>query len=144
MDMCRWARAALQKGAEGSSKTRGIGSNGLSKRGRELGMRSYNDCIQRFALQGLLPWLLQLKETGMYRRKIYPFVVRTRTGLKLVCIGGRLSAGRARNVAATLARGDVFSFLDADDRELPIRNQLIQNMFTCYEKLQVLFHSFSR
>jgi hypothetical protein len=65
IDMCRWARAALQKGADGTSKTRGIGSNGLSKRGRELGMRSYNDCIQRFALQGLLTWLLQLKETGM-------------------------------------------------------------------------------
>jgi hypothetical protein len=65
IDMCRWARAALQKGSDGTSKTLGIGSNGLSKRGRELGMRSYNDCIQRFALQGLLTWLLQLKETGI-------------------------------------------------------------------------------
>ena len=30
-----------------------------------MGIRSYNDCIQRFALQGLLTWLLQLKENGM-------------------------------------------------------------------------------
>ena len=65
IDMCRWARAALQKGADGTTKTRGIGSNGLSKRGRDMGIRSYNDCIQRFALQGLLTWLLQLKENGM-------------------------------------------------------------------------------
>ena len=65
IDMCRWARAALQKGADGTTKTRGIGSNGLSKRGRDMGIRSYNDCIQRFALQGLLTWLLQLNENGM-------------------------------------------------------------------------------
>jgi hypothetical protein len=64
IDMCRWARAALQQGADDTSKTQGIGVNGLSKRGREVGMRSYNDCIQRFALQGLLTWLLKLKETG--------------------------------------------------------------------------------
>jgi glycosyltransferase involved in cell wall biosynthesis len=67
--------------------------------------------------------------------------------LKLVCVGERMTAGRARNLAVRFASGDVLSFIDADDQELPIRNQITQNMFGLCNpngnELKMLLHSFT-
>ena len=62
INMCRWARDQLRK--EDASKIRGLGSNSLSKRGRDVGIQAYDDCIQRYALEGFLAWLLKLKESN--------------------------------------------------------------------------------
>jgi hypothetical protein len=67
--------------------------------------------------------------------------------VKLVCVGERMTAGRARNLAARFASGDILSFIDADDQEVTIRNEIIQNMFgLCYPngQLRLLLHSFTR
>ena len=63
IDMCRWARKALVEGADGV-KINGIGSNKLSDRAREIGVRAYKECIQRYALHGLLKWILQVTDVG--------------------------------------------------------------------------------
>jgi glycosyltransferase involved in cell wall biosynthesis len=53
--------------------------------------------------------------------------------VKLMCVGERTTAGRARNLAARFASGDILSFIDADGQEVPIMNQIIQNKFEhCY------------
>jgi cellulose synthase/poly-beta-1,6-N-acetylglucosamine synthase-like glycosyltransferase len=67
--------------------------------------------------------------------------------IKLVCVGERLSAGSARHLAARFASGDILSFLDADDKELPNRNQIIQDMFgLCYPngQLKRLLHAHTK
>jgi len=65
------------------------------------------------------------------------------SALKIVCIGQRLTAGRARNVAARVASADILSYIDADDQEEPHRNQVIQSEFNCRGKeLKMLLHSF--
>lgn len=65
--------------------------------------------------------------------------------VRVVCIAERLTAGRARNVAAHLASGTIFSFIDSDDLEFPIRNQIVRNMFGCYRKnLRVFIHGYVR
>jgi hypothetical protein len=75
--MCRWAREELKRvappGTETASTTeyatdravKGIGSNVLSEKGRLTGIKAYTECIQRFALEGLLTWLLQQGDLGM-------------------------------------------------------------------------------
>ena len=52
--MCCRARKELQT----SGKTAGIGACYLSERAREAGIVAYTDCIQRFALHGLLKFVL--------------------------------------------------------------------------------------
>ena len=64
--------------------------------------------------------------------------------LRLVCIGERLTAGRARNVAGTLAGGSILSFVDSDDIEYPERNQFVLNVFECHENLRLFLHSCQR
>jgi len=66
--MCHWARKQLAcvGGTESPTLTKtyatdkaipGIGSNILSEKGRLAGIQAYSDCIQKFALHGLLMWL---------------------------------------------------------------------------------------
>lgn len=63
--MCQWARKQLQsvpqesKTYETDKAVAGIGSNVLSEKGRRSGIKAYTDCIQRFALGGLLEWCMQ-------------------------------------------------------------------------------------
>ena len=54
MEMCRWARNQLVTCGD-----KGIGSNNLSDRARNAGIKAYRDCLQRYALHGLLSWILQ-------------------------------------------------------------------------------------
>eukprot|EP00980_Cylindrotheca_fusiformis_P009723 scaffold2149_cov187-Cylindrotheca_fusiformis.AAC.1 len=56
IDMCRWARDALRNGGT----VQGIGENVLTERAREVGIRAYTDCIQRYALHGLLSCVQRL------------------------------------------------------------------------------------
>lgn len=60
IDMCRWARDALKNCPDGTMP--GIGENTLTDRGREVGLRAYTDCIQRYALHGLLSYVLRVVE----------------------------------------------------------------------------------
>lgn len=76
--MCRWARNELRNVAPPnntmvSPKTlyvtdrvvKGIGSNVLSEKGRLSGIKAYTECIHRFALEGLLTWLVRQHELGL-------------------------------------------------------------------------------
>lgn len=64
---------------------------------------------------------------------------------KVICIGERLTAGRARNIAAYFAVGEIISFIDADDNEVQTRNEIIRKAFDCSKgALKLLLHSFSR
>ncbi|KAL3926940.1 MAG: hypothetical protein SGARI_005459, partial [Bacillariaceae sp.] len=53
----------------------------------------------------------------------------TKSPLKIVCIGERLSSGRARNAAISAVSSDLLSFIDSDDTAYPIRNEVIRNVF---------------
>lgn len=55
MAMCRWAKKMLESGEEAP----GVGSSILSSRAREVGIRAYTHCLQRYALYGLLQWIRQ-------------------------------------------------------------------------------------
>jgi len=68
--LCVWARDSLRKKAQSSSSPSpvptsyfgekqicGIGPNELTEKGRKDGIQAYTDCIQRFALTGLLAFL---------------------------------------------------------------------------------------
>jgi hypothetical protein len=57
--MCRWARSTLEAGT-----SKGIGANTLTDRARDVGIRAYRECIQRYALHGLLSWVLRAVESG--------------------------------------------------------------------------------
>ena len=63
MAMCRWAKQALEEGAT-VDKTVGVGSNELSSRARDAGIRAYTECLERYALHGLLRWILQVTDSG--------------------------------------------------------------------------------
>jgi len=74
----------------------------------------------------------------------------TRSPIKLVCIGERLSAGLARNAAVSAASSEILAFIDSDDTAYPIRNEVIRNLFDdsmpCRKQdgkppLQLLIHS---
>mmetsp|Transcript_22305 Transcript_22305/g.48536 ORF Transcript_22305/g.48536 Transcript_22305/m.48536 type:complete len:416 (+) Transcript_22305:146-1393(+) len=65
--------------------------------------------------------------------------------IRVACVGGRLTAGWARNVLARLATSSVLSFVDADDEEYSVRNEVTRSMFECYRgQLNLLLHSYSR
>eukprot|EP00934_Nitzschia_sp_Nitz4_P003485 Nitzschia sp. Nitz4//scaffold9_size221794//82636//84690//NITZ4_001341-RA/size221794-processed-gene-0.323-mRNA-1//-1//CDS//3329560986//3475//frame0 len=57
IELCRWAKLALEAGEDGN-KVLGIGSNTLSSKARSMGIQAYTDCIHRYALSGLLKWIL--------------------------------------------------------------------------------------
>lgn len=66
---CIMARAALQSVAgavmyQSDRAIPGIGANCLSEKERLIGINTYTDCIQLFALQGLYFWLLPLIPKG--------------------------------------------------------------------------------
>ena len=64
--------------------------------------------------------------------------------VRVACIGGRLTAGWARNILARLATSEILSFIDADDEEYSVRNEVTRNMFECYrDQLSLLLHSAS-
>jgi hypothetical protein len=63
MELCRTARACLMV-KEGNNtgsqdKTPGIGANVLTKHGRQVGIRAYTQYLRRYALQGLLHWIVR-------------------------------------------------------------------------------------
>jgi hypothetical protein len=60
IDMCRWARNALKTSSDGT--TPGLGANTLTDRGRDVGLLAYTDCIQRYALHGLLACVLRFAD----------------------------------------------------------------------------------
>lgn len=66
------------------------------------------------------------------------------TSVRIICIGVRLPAGTARNIAARIAHGDLFVFIDSDDRMLPHRNQIVRNVFECQPSLKLFLHAFER
>jgi len=66
------------------------------------------------------------------------------TPLRLVCIGERLTAGRARNVAGRLAGSSIVAFIDSDDLEYPERNEVVLNAFDCHQNLRLFLHSCQR
>lgn len=76
----------------------------------------------------------------------------TKAPIKLICIGERMSAGRARNLAAKASTMEILSFVDSDDTEYPIRNEVIHNLFrtrmSCRNNsnppLQMLLHGYRR
>ena len=66
----------------------------------------------------------------------------SRSPVQLICIGQILSAGIARNVAASFAQHEILAFLDADDAQTKNRNKVIIGMFACHPNLKMLLHSF--
>lgn len=58
MAMCRWAWKSLETNGAG------VGSCALNERAREGGIRAYRECLQRYALHGLLRWILHVTESG--------------------------------------------------------------------------------
>lgn len=71
----------------------------------------------------------------------YKFLQDFHSNLVMVCVGERITAGRARNVLARVATADVLAFIDTDDEEEPGRNQVIQQIFDCHPALKLLIHS---
>jgi Domain of unknown function (DUF4954) len=63
ISMCNWARKQLQTADLKSiyvadNAIPGIGDNIVSEKGRLAGIKAYTECIQRFALDGLLLWMV--------------------------------------------------------------------------------------
>ncbi|CAB9498196.1 expressed unknown protein [Seminavis robusta] len=54
--------------------------------------------------------------------------------LRLVCVKDRVTAGHARNAIERIASSDIVAYIDSDDMELPHRNALLRQQFTCYPK----------
>jgi len=63
---------------------------------------------------------------------------------RLLCVGERLTAGRARNAVGKLASSDIVSFIDADDLELPLRNAVTKYHFACHPELQMVLHQYTK
>lgn len=53
----------------------------------------------------------------------------TKSPIKLICVGERLSSGRARNAAVSASTSDILAFIDSDDTAYPIRNEVVRNVF---------------
>ena len=68
----------------------------------------------------------------------------THIRLRLLCIGERLTAGRARNAVGRLATSDIISFIDADDQEFAHRNAVIKQQFTCFPERKMVLHQFDQ
>jgi len=60
MAMCRWAKTMLLESDESLVEIHGIGTCTLTPKAREAGIKAYTECLQRYALQGLLGWVMQL------------------------------------------------------------------------------------
>jgi hypothetical protein len=64
IELCRTARASLMVVKEGSNNTGSkdntpsIGANVLTKHGLQVGIRAYTQYLRRYALQGLLHWIV--------------------------------------------------------------------------------------
>ena len=54
---CRIARSVLRKSGGDCTTISGVGECRLTERAREGGIKAYNNCIQLYALKGLLSWL---------------------------------------------------------------------------------------
>jgi hypothetical protein len=63
MAMCHWAKTALELGLT-KDKTDGVGTCELSSRARDVGIWAYTECLQRYALHGLLRWILHVTDAG--------------------------------------------------------------------------------
>jgi hypothetical protein len=63
------------------------------------------------------------------------------SNLIVVCVGERVTAGRARNMLSRVATSDILAYIDTDDQEEPERNQVIQSVFQCNPQLKLLIHS---
>jgi hypothetical protein len=72
--------------------------------------------------------------------------VYTQSPVKLLCIGARILASRARNMGAMSSTSEVLSFMDADDVEFPTRNEVSKNVFACHNRgqVKVFLHSFAK
>jgi len=67
----------------------------------------------------------------------------SKSPIKLICIEERMTAGRARNIAAKSSTSELLSMMDSDDTESPIRNEVSKNIFECRGgKLKIFLHSF--
>jgi len=69
--------------------------------------------------------------------------VNTTTVLRLVCIGERMTAGRARNLAGSLAGGTIVTFMDSHDLMFLERFEVGLNLFECHgEALKIVLHGY--
>jgi len=68
----------------------------------------------------------------------------THIRLRLLCVGERLTAGRARNAVGRLATSDIVSFIDADDQEFAHRNAVIKQQFACFPERKMVLHQFDQ
>lgn len=64
MAMCHWAKNALEVGTAQEKRIDGVGACELSARSKDAGIRAYTECLQRYALHGLLRWILHVTDTG--------------------------------------------------------------------------------
>ena len=55
--LCRWAKSVLE--ANSDAQALAIGANKLTDRARSVGIKAYGECMQRYALRGLLEYLLE-------------------------------------------------------------------------------------
>jgi hypothetical protein len=65
VEMCRLARESLMLSMESTTSLKdvfGIGANTLTERGRNVGIKAYQDCIHRYVLQGLLTWAVLVRK----------------------------------------------------------------------------------
>eukprot|EP00934_Nitzschia_sp_Nitz4_P007295 Nitzschia sp. Nitz4//scaffold374_size14026//64//1473//NITZ4_008956-RA/size14026-processed-gene-0.0-mRNA-1//1//CDS//3329549614//7285//frame0 len=84
----------------------------------------------------------ELRITGdAWCSDVYKSLQDFHSNLVIVCVGERITAGRARNVLSRVATSDVLAFIDTDDEEEPERNRVIQQTFACHPQLKLLLHS---
>lgn len=61
--------------------------------------------------------------------------------VRVFCLGERVVSGLARNMAARIADSDILVFIDDDDQLLPMRNEVVLNVFECRPSLKLFLHS---
>jgi carbonic anhydrase/acetyltransferase-like protein (isoleucine patch superfamily) len=82
VEQCRWARHALQQPS--ATNPVGVGECLLSTKARNAGIRAYTDCLQRYALRGLLTFLQQHLENAVFPFSVWndlPSMLISGTGL---------------------------------------------------------------
>jgi len=100
-----------------------------------------------FLLSDVNAVLTENKETGLimsgeqWCKDAHKILQDFHSNLIMVCVGERITAGRARNILARVATADVLAYIDTDDEEEPERNQVIQSLFDCRPQLKLLIHS---
>ena len=87
--------------------------------------------------QQLYTWMHSILEWDIHHHA-------THIRLRLLCIGERLTAGRARNAVGRLATSDIISFIDADDQEFANRNAVIKQQFVCFPERKMVLHQFDQ